>query len=414
MNNDTSMPYVSAEPPHPDDQLRVRAMDIIPGGSSTGSKRPAALYGAYEHHTQLPTHYVRAEGCTVIAENGRSFIDCSMALGAVAIGYGDAAVTRAVQQAAAAGNVSGLPHANEVIVAERLAEVIPCAEQVRFLRTGAEATAAAVRIARVATGRTHVLACGYFGWLDWCSEADGVPDAVTRDISAIAFGDIASLDEAVAAHGDSIAAIIIEPLVHDIAPREWLQAAREACDRLGAVLIFDEIKTAFRMRTGGIQELHRILPDLTTVGKAFANGYPLAAVVGRADVMEAATHTWISSTAAAENTGLAAALAVLDWHDRVDVSERLLVAGLGLQEGLRQAFAAFPIGVRFDGPPQMFRLVADDEHALDALVATAANHGVLLKRGAYQFPSLAHNDEVLHKVARALHTACETLHAQRR
>src|SRR6187399_40398 len=148
---------------------RTRAADVIPGGSSTGSKRPDALYGARANDPFLPTHFERAEGCTLWAPDGRRFIDCTMALGAVAIGYADVAVTKAVQAAAAAGNVAGLPHRFEVEVAERLIDLVPCAEAVRFLRTGAEATAAAVRIARAATGRMHVVACGYFGWLDWCS-----------------------------------------------------------------------------------------------------------------------------------------------------------------------------------------------------------------------------------------------------
>ena len=176
-------------------------------------------------------------------------------------------------------------------MAERLVDLIPCAEQVRFLRTGAEATAAAVRLARAATGRSHIVACGYFGWLDWCSDcarrARGRArrhhvDPVRRRGRARGGGG--------AARRANLAAVILEPLVHDVAPAAWLSAARRACDRTGAVLIFDEIKTAFRVRTGGVQELLGVLPDLTTLGKAMANGYPLAAVVGRAGVMEACEH----------------------------------------------------------------------------------------------------------------------------
>jgi glutamate-1-semialdehyde 2,1-aminomutase len=198
-------------------------------------------------------------------------------------------------------------------------------------------------------------------------------------------------------------------LIHDIASHEWLVAARTACDRAGAVLIFDEVKTAFRIRTGGIQELLGVTPDLTTVGKAFANGYPLAAVVGRAGVMEAANRTWISSTAAAESTGLAAARAVLDWHDRTDVPARLEAAGLVLRDGLQEVLGASNIGVRAEGPPQMFRLIADTEHQLDAFVAAGVAEGVLFKRGAYQFPSLAHDDRVCDLVVQAARNACDTM-----
>ncbi len=393
-----------------DDDWRSRAADAIPGGSSTGSKRPDALYGTRALDAAVPTHYERAEGCTLWAPDGRRFIDCSMALGAVAIGYADPAVTRAVQEAAAAGNVTGLPHRLEVEVAERLIDVIPCAEQVRFLRTGAEATAAAVRLARTATGRTQIIASGYFGWLDWCSDAAGVLEAERRAVTWVPFNDVAALEAAIDAAGDTLAAVILEPLVHDIADRAWLLAARRACDRVGAVLVFDEIKTAFRVRTGGVQELLGVIPDLTTLGKAMANGYPLAAVVGHAEIMGAATRTWISSTAAAESTGLAAANAVLGWHERVDIAERLAAAGGMLQEIIGTALAESPwIGVRAEGPPVMWRLTADVPEQLDALVAAAAREGVLLKRGAYQFAALAHDEQAMDVIARAMPIIAQAL-----
>lgn len=395
------------------DDWRTRAADVIPGGSSTGSKRPDALYGARALDAAVPTHYERAEGCRVWSTDGRAFVDCGMALGAVGIGYADAEVTRAVQAAAAAGPVSTLPHRLEVEVAEALVNVIPCAERVRFLRTGAEATAAAIRIARAVTAREHVIACGYFGWLDWCSDAEGVPAAARAAVTWVPFGDVAALEVAVqrlVEQGTSPAAIIIEPLVHEIAPLAWLEAARAAADRTGAVLIFDEVKTAFRVRTGGVQALLGVTPDLTTLGKAMANGYPLAAVVGQQHVMDGARRSWISSTAAAEATGLAAARAVLAWHDRVDVCDRMATAGGVLLDIVGSALADAPwVRVRAEGPPMMWRLVADDTEALDALVVAAARHGVLLKRGAYQFGAVAHDDAALDEVARAMPAIVESL-----
>lgn len=254
-----------------------------------------------------------------------------MALGAVGIGYADPSVTQAVHETVLQGNVSILPHRLEVEVAERLIEVIPCAEQVRFLRTGAEATAAAVRLARTATDRDRIIACGYFGWLDWCSDAAGVPQDVRDAVTWVPFDDVLALRSAVAL-GPAPAAIIIEPLVHDIASLEWLQVARDEATRVGAVLIFDEVKTAFRVRTGGVQALRDVTPDLTTLGKAMANGYPLAAVVGRADVMDAARRTWISSTAASEgqdsrrhvrcSNGMIVSTCVTAWPPRVGSCSR--------------------------------------------------------------------------------------------
>lgn len=394
--------------PGADGGWRERADDAIPGGSSTGSKRPAVLYGSAAHDDRLPTHYERAQGCAVFTTNGTRLIDCSMALGAVAIGYADPSITAAVEIAARDGNVSGLPHRLEVEVAERLIDAVPCGEQVRFLRTGAEATAAAVRTARTYTARTHIIACGYFGWLDWCSTASGVPEAVQHDVTWVPFNDVAALEAEVARVGQQLAGIIIEPLIEALATAAWLSAARTLCDRAGAVLIFDEVKTAFRIRTGGVQALLGVEPDLTTLGKALANGYPLSALVGRAEVMHATTRTWISSTAAAESTGLAAAAAVLDWHDRVDVCARLEHVGRTMQECVRRALATVPaLRVRAEGPAHMWRLVADDPADLDALVAEATRSGVLLKRGAYQFACLAHDAESLELVEQGVAQAAQ-------
>lgn len=384
----------------PDDDWRSRAADVIPGGSSTGSRRPEVLYGSRAFDNAVPTHYERADGCCLWSPDGRRFIDCGMALGAVGIGYADPSVTRAVIDAASGGNISALPHRLEVEVAEQLVQVIPSAEQVRFLRTGAEANAAAIRLARALTGREHIIACGYFGWLDWCSDAVGVPASAQRAITWVPFNDVDALELAVSQLDGPPAAIIIEPLVHELASVPWLVSARRLADRTGAVLVFDEVKTAFRVRTGGVQELTGVTPDLTTLGKAMANGYPLAAVVGRVGVMEVARRTWISSTAATESTGLAAAKAVLEWHERTDVPERMGTAGGMLLQIIGTALAESPwVGVRADGPPMMWRLLAEAPDALDALVAVAARHGLLLKRGAYQFGAVAHDEEALGQVA---------------
>lgn len=393
----------------PADDWRTRASAVIPGGSSTGSKRPDALYGSRANDASVPSHYERACGCRVWSTDGREFIDCGMALGAVGIGYADPAITKAVQDAATSGSVSSLPHRLEVEVAEQLVSVIPCADRVRFLRTGAEATAAAVRLARTITGRERIVACGYFGWLDWNSDAAGVPASARALVTWVPFGDIAALHAALR-DDTAPAAIVIETLVHDIAPQAWLESARRLADQCGALLIFDEVKTAFRVRTGGVQALTGVTPDLTAIGKALANGYPLAAVVGRADVMDVMRNTWVSSTAAAETTGLAAARAVLQWHDQLDVCERMATAGGLLQEIIGSALLEAPwVGVRAEGPPMMWRLTTDVPEQLDALVAAAAREGVLLKRGAYQFGAVAHDDDALELVARAMPAVMESL-----
>ena len=375
-----------------------RAAAVIPGGSSTGSKRPAVIYGDDEMLDPLPTHYSRARGASLFLVDGDreiEVIDCTMALGSVALAYADEHVTRAVVQAAALGNVGGMPSTIEVSLAERLCDFIPCAEQVRFLKSGAEAVSAAVRIARTYTGRSHVVHSGYFGWHDWWSAIDvaGVPAAVREDATHVAFDDIAALDRAVSEVRTDLAAIVIEPVVERMPSEAWIARARQLASDTGAVLVFDEIKMGFRLRPGGYQELTGVEPDLAAFGKAMANGFPLSAVVGRADVMHAASRTWISSTLAGETTGLAAAHAVLDWHEKEDVCASLVTIGAQMKAGVERAVVASGLpGITVSGLDQMWRLTFEDSSIESRFVRHGVEHGALFKRGAYNFAALAHEE----------------------
>ena len=379
---------------------RRRAEAVIPGGASTGSKRADALWGAGA--AELPTHYTSADGCRVTLPDGRVLVDGTMALGAVALGYAHPGVTARVTAAARAGNVAGLSHTLEVELAERLCDVIPCAEQVRFLKSGAEAVSAAVRIARTATGRTRVVGSGYFGWHDWSSDAAGVPAGTRGDYAAVPFDDVAALERACAEAGTDLAAIVLEPIVERLPSAGWLTAARRIADRSGAVLVFDEMKTGFRVAPGGYHAAAGVTPDLAVFGKALANGFALAAVVGHRAVMDAVRRTWISSTLAGETTGLAAAMAVLDAHAERDVCAELATIGDAMMTGVRHAIAAAPAtSVSVAGIPQMWLLrwnSADDERAF---LAAALASGVLFKRGAYNFPSLAHDAAAIAAITRA-------------
>ena len=383
---------------------RPRAAAIIPGGASTGSKRPDALFG--DRVGELPTHFTRASGCRIETAEGRQLIDCTMGLGAVALGYADDVVTQAVVEAAANGNVCGLSPALEIDVAERLAELVPCAEQVRFLKTGAEGVAAAVRIARAHTSRSVVIACGYFGWLDWSSDAAGVPESVRADIIRVPFDDVDALETVAKRAGDRLAAIVLEPVIERLPSVEWISIARRACDESGAVLIFDEMKTGFRLKPGGYQELVDVTPDLAVFGKALANGYPLSAVVGRESVMRAASDTWISSTLASETVALAAARAVIEWHARAEVCESLGEIGAEMKGAVDRAIAASRIeGVSTDGLDHMWLIRFDSPARESRFLELAAQAGVLFKRGAYDYPSLAHDEEAIAEIESAASSA---------
>ncbi len=381
----------------------------VPGFTSTGSKRPDALFGGATPHedTGLPTRMVRASGCRVWDVQGREYLDYVMALGAVALGYGHPEVNRAAEQAIAAGVAGPLPPVLEEELAEALARSIPWLERVRFLKTGAEAVAAAVRLARVATGRERVLGCGYHGWLDWCQGGDGVPAATRALYAEVPFNDVEGTRRLIREVGDRLAVVVVEPLVVVEPTREWLETLRAETSRVGAVLVFDEIKTAFRLALGGAAERYGVRPDLVALGKALANGFPLAVVGGRADLMAGAARTWISSTLATESVSLAAAQATLAVMARDDVCGHLHRIGTRLLHGLHRlhrAHAELVTGV--GGVAEMcFLHFASDAISRDVARGCAAR-GLLFKRTAYNFVSLAHDEAA---VARTLGVLDEVL-----
>lgn len=382
----------------PTEDWAARARKVIPRGASTGSKRVDALYGATDGGG-APTHFVKAAGCHLITTEGETILDCTMALGSVALGYAEPQLTRAVIEALASGSVSGLSPALEVEVAERFCGMVPCSERVQFLKTGADAVSAAVRIARTYTGRDIVIGCGYFGWHDWWSDSAGVPANTKQNFRAIPFDDVAALDRAVSEAGSSLAAIVLEPVIERLPSKEWIERARKLCDQSGAVLIFDEIKTGFRLATGGYQQYAEIAPDLATFGKAMANGYPIAAVCGIAALMDAAEKTWISSTLASETGALAATGAVLAWHDQVDICATLWSTGKEMRRAVSDALTASGItGVTVDGIDPMWLLRFEDAAVETEFLRAAARNGVLFKRGAYNFAAMAHDDEAIREI----------------
>ena len=374
----------------------------VPGFTSTGSKRPDALFGT-------PARMTRAAGCRVWDETGREYVDFVMALGAVALGYGHADVNRAATAAIAAGVVGPLPPVAEAELAEALAERIPWLERMRFLKTGAEAVAAAVRLARVATARDEILGCGYHGWLDWCQgAAEGVPAGVRSLFAELPFNDVAAGRELIRARAPRLAAVVVEPVVVSEPTREWLQMLRVETQRAGAILIFDEIKTAFRLAIGGATERYTLkpAPDLVVLGKALANGFPLAVVGGRADLMNAANRTWISSTLATEGVALAAARATLEVFERDGVCEHLHRIGTRLLHGLHEvqrAHAGLVTGV--GGIAEMCFLHYATEDLSRAVALRAAERGLLFKRTAYNFVSLAHDEGTVDRALAMLHEA---------
>ncbi len=365
----------------------------VPGFTSTGSKRPEALFG-HSAGDALPERMTRAAGCRVWDTDGREYVDYLMALGAVALGYGHPAVNRAAAQAIAAGVVGPLAPVLEEDLAEALSRRLPWIEAVRFLKTGAEAVAAAVRLARVATGRDHVLGCGYHGWLDWCQggATEGIPAATRALYAELPFNDVERAREQIRAGGGRLAVVVVEPVVVLEPSREWLEVLRAETSRAGAILVFDEIKTAFRLAVGGAAERYGVRPDLVVLGKALANGFPLAAVGGRADLMAGVSRTWISSTLATESVALAAAKATLEVFVQEDVCAHLHQVGTRLLHGLHRLQRRYPdLVTGVAGVAEMCFLHFATEDISRAVARGCAARGVLFKRTAYNFVSLAHD-----------------------
>lgn len=379
----------------------------IAGFTSTGSKRPHVLFGADE--SGAPERMRGSHGCIVSTADGREYTDFIMALGAVALGYNHPDVNEAVIEAVHRGTVGPLSPDDEPALAAELGAVIPWMEKVRLFKTGAEAVAAAVRIARTATGREQVIGCGYHGWLDWCSDAAGVPAATRALYHALRFNDADQARDVIRAVGGDLACVVIEPVIDGAPSSEWLETLRHATHDVGAILIFDEVKTAFRIALGGAAEKWGVHPDLIVLGKALANGYPLAVVGGAREVMDHAQRTWISSTLATEFVSLAAARATIGVQKRLNVPRILDATGARLLKGLRQiALEHARLDIHAVGLPQMCHLHYADDHLSERVATECARRGLLFKRTGYNYVSLAHDNAT---VDAALATLSEVLAA---
>ena len=378
------------------DALLGRARLVLPGITQTYSKAPdQQVEGVY------PVFLERGEGCRVWDVDGNEYIDYPCALGPMVLGYGDPEVDAAARERVTEGPVFSLGHSLEVEVAEALVEMVPCAEMVRFLKTGSEAMTASVRLARAATGREHVAMCGYHGWHDWCightARNAGVPQAVRELTHQWTYNDLDSLRTVLTAYRGQVAAVVMEPVGVEAPERGFLEGVRALADEHGALLVFDEIITGFRLALGGAQEYFDVVPDLAAFGKAMANGYPLAAVAGRADVMELIASTvFISSTFGGDTVSLGASLATMQRIRRGGVIDHLWRQGARLMEGFNALASEHEVPARMIGlaPRRVIAFEAAggaDANTLKGLVwQECLDRGVLL--GNANFVSLAHDD----------------------
>lgn len=320
--------------------LLQRAERVIPLGSQTFSKsRTQYPLGV------SPFFIERAQGARAWDVDGNEYLDFVMSLASVTLGYQDPEVTEAVaRQLHDSGVIFSLPHRLETEVAELICEMVPCAERVRFGKNGSDATAGAVRVARAFTGRDHIAVCGYHGWQDWyigsTARHRGVPEATRALTHSFPYNDLAALEKLFADQSDRIAAVVLEPMNVAAPQPGYLEGVKALAHAHGALLVFDETITGFRFANGGAQQAFGVTPDLATFGKGLANGYPVSAIAGRADVMKLMEEIFFSFTFGGEALSLAAAKATLTKLKHDKVLDGIAAKGQHLQSGLKALLSA--------------------------------------------------------------------------
>jgi glutamate-1-semialdehyde aminotransferase len=314
--------------------LYARALGLVPAATQTLAKGPGQFVRGV-----APKYLARGRGSRVWDVDGNEYLDFSMAVGPLSLGYCYPAVDEAIRAQLEHGITFSLMHPLEVEVAELVREVVPGAESVRYSKTGADVTSAAVRLARAATGREKVLCCGYHGWHDWfvatTDRAAGVP-ACVRDLSfTLPYND---LETARAAIDEDTACVILEPTTFEAPRPGYLEGLRRACDETGALLVFDEMWTGFRLAVGGAQQRFGVRADLACFSKAVANGMPLGVLAGRRDVMALLERdVFFFTTFGGEALSLAAAKATIEEIRSKDVPAHLARLGRRLKDGYNEA-----------------------------------------------------------------------------
>jgi len=397
--------------------MQKRAQRLIPGMTQLLSKRPDMFAPGI-----WPGYFSRAKGVQVWDLDGNCYVDMSISgIGANVLGYGDPDVDKAVLSAIDAGISSSLNCPEEVELAELLCDLHPWADMVRYARSGGESMAIAVRIARAHTDKDIVAFCGYHGWHDWYLSTNlgtenalgehllpglnprGVPRGLTGTSFPFRYNHIEELQAIVQEHRHQLAAIIMEPIRSEQPQAGFFEAIRALADETGAVLIIDEISSGFRLNSGGAHLLFNVLPDIAVFSKALGNGYPIAAIIGKREIMEAAQNTFISSTMWTERVGPTAAIATIKKHRRYDVGMHLVSIGKKIQEGWARLAQKNGLEISIGGIPPLshFAFAYDNAPAIKALfVQLMLEKGFLASTLFYSM--YAHQEEHVDKYLQAV------------
>ncbi len=404
--------------------LYFTAKKLIPGGTQLLSKRPEMfLPGAW------PTYYSKAKGVDVWDLKNKKYIDMSYSgIGSCVLGYADQDVDAAAIQAIKKANMTTLNCPEEVDLAKILCNLHSWADMARFTRTGGEASAMAIRIARAATGKDKIAFCGYHGWHDWylaanlsqhdCLkghllsglEAKGVPKGLKGTALPFRHNNLDDFKKLVAQHDKQLAAIIMEPVRYDAPQKGFLREIRKAATQKGIALIFDEISAGFRLACGGSHLIYGVNPDIAIFGKGISNGYPMGAVIGKKKWMQAAQETFISSTYWTDRIGPTAALATIKKFKKCKVENHLIKIGKAVQGVWGKAAKKNGIGitVKGQGPLSTFSFDEPKSQEIKTLfVQLMLEQGILATNAFYA--CYAHQDKHVLKYQKAVNKAFQII-----
>lgn len=403
-------------------KLWQRAKKVIPGGNMLLSKRAEMFLP-----DQWPAYYSKAEGCRVWDLDGKEYIDMSiMGIGTNTLGYGHPEVDNAVRKVIDLGNMSTLNCPEEVYLAEKLIELHPWAEMARFARTGGEANAIAIRIARAASGKDNVAICGYHGWHDWYLSANlsddssldghllpglnprGVPRNLKNTVFPFNYNDFASLENLI--NINDIGVIKME-VVRNKGPQDnFLHKVRDLATKKNIVLIFDECTSGFRETFGGLHKKYGVEPDMALFGKALGNGYAISAIIGKRSIMEVAQSTFISSTFWTERIGPSAALATLKVMERIKSWDQITNIGLNVRENWQKLADKHNLKINHWGLPALTGFSFESDYALaykTIITQEMMSQGFLASNIFYA--STEHNSEIVNEFMIKLDKAFELI-----
>jgi 3-aminobutanoyl-CoA transaminase len=387
------------------------AKRLVPGGVLGARKPGDFIEGEY------PIFLESGKGGRLTDIDGNEYIDFLCGYGPIILGYREEEVDDAViRQIRDKGFCFTLTQKYQNQLAKRLRELVPCSEMSVFLKTGSDATTASIRIARAYTGRIKVMRCGYHGWHDWCVEMKGgVPEKLYEDVHEFHYNRLHELEDLMAKHGRETAAIIMTPFGHPLHQRMeepepgFLEGVRAIADRYGAILVFDEVRTCFRLAMGGAQERYGVTPDLAVLGKGMANGYAISVVTGRSDVMMAAEQKlFISSTFFPNSDGYVAALKTIEILERDHVLDSIWEKGGRFLERIRSIIDKYDAGAELSGLPPMFFITFKKDQAGAHKAKRDEFYTQLIRRGVFLHPH--HHGYICHRhTEQELETAAKAI-----